>query len=492
MSKNHESPAPFDLADDDGGEERALLDPAETAEEVHADQDAHTDLGESEGEDHDGGDEEQHEITLENDSVGYFDLHRDSVYCIARHPTHPEVIATGGGDDISYIFDSTLPENPVLPASYQSDPQARERRGLEALARLDGHTDSVNAITFTLPRGEYLASGGLDGRLRVYREPSRDGNGWTWAFVAEAQEVKEINWLSACPHPEQANVVALGAEDGSVWVYTINAADQASPLTITQAYYLHTESCTAGAWSPDGRLLATVSEDGSLYVWDVFGEAAAASLASGQTVVGITAQDQRFAVEGGLYSVSVSPTGTIVVVGGAGGHIRAVSLPRIGGTNAASAGRSSNSAKGRGGGAGKASSASAAQAGQIVASVQAQSDGIETLAFSTGPVPLLAAGSIDGSIALFDTAHQFAIRCHIRGAHGEFAVVKVEFLEGGWLLTSAGMDGVVRRWDTRGGTAASGPGLVKEWKGHRGEGEGGGILGFVSGAGNRIITAGDE
>ena len=43
---------------------------------------------------------------------------------------------------------------------------------------------------------------------------------------------------------------------------------------------------------------------------------------------------------------------------------------------------------------------------------------------------------------------------------------------GGWLLRSVGYDGVLRSWDTRGGTAAAAKGLVGEWKGHRGGGEG--------------------
>ena len=51
----------------------------------------------------------------------------------------------------------------------------------------------------------------------------------------------------------------------------------------------------------------------------------------------------------------------------------------------------------------------------------------------------------------------------------------VEFLNkegpGAWLLTSVGFDGVVRRWDARGGTAAAAKGLVAEWKGHRGSAE---------------------
>src|SRR5262249_27091689 len=159
--------------------------------------------------------------------------------------------------------------------------------------------------------------------------------------------------------------------------------DTASPLTIVQAFYLHTASCTAGAWTPDGSLLATVSEDGSLYVWDVF--------STGQAVVSITAADQRFEVEGGLYSVACSST--LVEVGGADGHIKVVGLPQP-------ADQMKKSAKG-----GSGSRQPAASAGQILASLQAQSDGVETLSFSSSPLNLLAAGSVDGSIALFDTAH---------------------------------------------------------------------------------------
>ena len=58
------------------------------------------------------------------------------------------------------------------------------------------------------------------------------------------------------------------------------------------------------------------------------------------------------------------------------------------------------------------------------------------------------------------------------------------------------MDGVVRRWDTRGGVSGEkAQGLVGEWRGHRGGGEGGGVLGFVmvgSGGGRKIVTAGDD
>ena len=477
---------------------------------------------------------QEQEIVLENDSSAHFDMHKDSVFCVAQHPVHNSIVASGSGDDTAYLFDSTPALSPPLPRSYESNPQPKsERRSIDPILKLDGHTDSVNAIAFTEPKGEYVLTAGLDGKLRAWRDTTPQLTGLAWEFVAEVQEVEEINWVATCPctkgeqqDEEKRNVVALGANDGSAWVFRIDHTDPTQPISIVQSFFQHTASCTAGAWTPDGKLLATVSEDASFYVYDVFGAAAAAGIsysAGTSAVVGMTAEDQRFAVDGGLYSVEVAPSGSFAAVGGAEGCIRVVGLPRL-------LLPSSSSKKTKGAAPGQ---AGASAAGVILASLQAQSDGIETLSFSSPPLNLLAAGSVDGSIALFDTAHRFAVRRHIRDAHEGSAVVKLEFLPAPspslslppavgvprlagrthstttgapvptqsrpWLLTSVGMDGVVRRWDARGGTAAAGQGLLKEWRGHvslseNAEGEqSGGIMGFVqSKDGKHIVTAGDD
>jgi ribosome assembly protein SQT1 len=269
-----------------------------------------------------------------------------------------------------------------------------------------------------------------------------------------------------------------------------------------------------------------VSEDGSFYVYDVFGEAAAAGIsysAGTNAVVGYTAEDQRFAVEGGLYSVAVAPTGAFAAVGGAEGHIKVVGLPRLSSsTSAPTSGKAGIKSKSKSSFAGSQAAVGATGAGTLLASLQAQSESVESLSFSSPPLTMLASGSVDGSISLFDTAHRFAVRRHIREAHEGAAVVKVEFVHETsqtahvarpgpasaagagsgrpWLLTSVGLDGVVRRWDARGGTAAAAQGLLKEWRGHLGVTEGeegeqsGGILGFVQGGAGekRIVTAGDD
>ena len=523
---NHQDQHDNDMHDEDEIIQEDEID------EVVAD-DAEGDVAMDSDEDHEMGEGDE-EMILHNDSIAYFDAHKDSVFAIAQHPVYPQLIATGGSegeaDDApgkGYVIDtSAAVSRPVRPPSYQSDPSAGPQQNTELIPifEIDGHTDSINALAFTLPKGDFLASAGMDGRLRVYAvgaASTPQGNQFQFKFLAESQETEEINWLLPCPSPDFPNTLALGASDGSVWVFTIDPSDSASPIQIIQSYFLHTGPCTAGAWSADGNLLATVSEDASMHVFDVWGIAAAKKLVTdnGQTVVSLTEADQRFAVEGGLYSVAIAPSGNLVAAGGAGGNIKIVGLPRLSEQQATKptvsrpapairgpAGRRMPAPAPRGGSAAAGVEASD-QAGAILASLAVQGDGIESLAFSPLPNTLLAAGSVDGSIAVYDSARSFTVRKHIRDAHEGVSVVKVDFVKSatqpgthGWLLTSCGLDGVVRRWDLRGATANQQTvqdggvvsGLLKEWRGHSG-GEGGGVLDFVQGeTGERVVTAGDD
>lgn len=489
-NQSHPEDDDLDYHDEDN-----TLDAEEAEEVIEDDGDVPMD---SDDEDEDGR-EVQMEIQLQNDSIAHFDEHKDSIFCIAQHPVHQEIIATGGGDDVGYIVDLSS----AAGAQANEGAQGTEREGLKSIFKLDGHKDSINAVAFTQPKGQFVATAGLDGKLRAWQGVP---DGKKWKFLAEAQEVEEINWLVSNPSSEHPNVIALGANDGSVWVYQLST-DKGAELQVLQAYYLHTESCTGGTWSPDGSLLATISEDSSLYVWDVFGDAASQGLTStsdSTTVVGLTGLDERFRIEGGLYSVGIPPTGAFVAVGGPEGQIRIIGLPRLSQAASASTSSGGSGAKNKTGGAkqvaAKGAAGSAGQAGVILASLQAGSDNVECMSFSSPPLTLMAAGNVDGSITLFDTAHRFAVRRRIEDAHADDempqAVVKVEFVKsegaGGWLLTSVGYDGVLRRWDARGGTAAAGKGLVGEWKGHQGGGEGGGIMGFVQGNGEAVVTAGDD
>ncbi|KAI5362568.1 Putative WD40/YVTN repeat-like-containing domain superfamily [Septoria linicola] len=497
-------------------EDAAMLDPNEAEEIVEddGDGDAAMDSGDEDEDEDDAAGHVQETIQLQNDSVAHFDGHKDSVYCIAQHPTRPELVATGGGDDTAYVWDATPAPGPVLPASYETNPQPRERNGQEVVAKLGPQDETVNAIVFTLPKGEFIATGTAGGTLNVYTTPTSQQP--QPRLVASAKEVDDITWIAPCPSPSEqyANTIALGAADGSVWIYSIDGQN----LNIVQSFFLHQAPCTAGVWTPGGQLLATVDEASSLYVWDVFGEAAAAGVYDpngSQALIQLTADDERFKVDGGLYSAAISPGGGIVAVGGAFGNIRVVNLPRLSGAQQQSTiGVQGAGSKSKSGGAKQApASAATGNYGQIIAAFAAQTDGVETLDFSQPPLQLLAAGSVDGSIAILDAAKNWSVRRLIKDSHSldevPHAVIKVEFVKTplgtsnprGHLLTSCGNDGVVRRWDVRGGTASADQGLVQEWKGHmENDGERGGILGFVQGngqksggaAGTHVVTAGDD
>ncbi|KAF8251891.1 WD40 repeat-like protein [Wilcoxina mikolae CBS 423.85] len=429
------------------------LDLAEVEEEIiPEDPDAdHPMDSDSDGDNND--DDEDSALDVINDSKAYFDGHSSSIFTISAHPTNPTLFLTGGGDDVAYIWTSA-------PSS--AEDAAVVPRECKVVRKLEAHKDSVIATTFTSPGGEYAVTAGLDGQLQLFSASS------AWKKVDSAQEVEEIVWLSA--HPSEP-VIAVGSNEGSVWLYDI----ENDAFAIRHVLYSHTASSTAGTFTKSGSLLCTVSEDGSFYAWDT---------SSGQSLVALTSNDQRFAIEGGLYSVAVSPSGNVAAVGGATGEIRVVGLP--GGAAPAAGGRRTAGRPQAGGG----GSTGGGQVGQIIASIHTHSESIESLSFHPS-MPLLASGSVDGKIGLYDAARGFAPRKILDG-HAE-AVVKVEFVTGlgpqdGWVLTSCGIDGTLRRWDTRAGAE------IACLRGHLGgngaEGEGG-ILGFVQ-TKERVITAGDD
>ncbi|KAI4138941.1 MAG: hypothetical protein L6R39_006536, partial [Caloplaca ligustica] len=158
-------PIPNSDADNIPSDDEALLDPSEAAEIVPDDPDHPMEEEDDENEDPDPSSTPQEEIQLQNDSVAHFDAHTDSIFCIANHPLHPTTVATGSGDHTTHIFSADIP-SPVLPRSYESSPQTSPRSSIQPIAKLTGHTDSVNALAYTLPDGAYLFTGGLDGQLR--------------------------------------------------------------------------------------------------------------------------------------------------------------------------------------------------------------------------------------------------------------------------------------------------------------------------------------
>ena len=154
--------------------------------------------------------------------------------------------------------------------------------------------------------------------------------------------------------------------------------------------------------------------------------------------------DARFDA-GPLMSLAINPSSTVVAVGGTDGIIKLVSLSN----------------------------------GNILATLGARTgDSIEALVWST-TLPLLAAGSIDGRIYLYDT-QSFRLRNTL--SHDD-AVTAIVLPEGSFELTSTSIDKTVRRWDIRTGRE------IARRTGHQDAIVGGLAL---SKDGKKVVTGGDD
>lgn len=312
------------------------------------------------------------ELMLQNDSVLAFDAHQDAIYSIAIHPSIP-IVVTGGGDDLAYIW------------SYLDGRQ---------MATLTGHTDSVVGASFSPQKGKYVLTGGMDGKIRVWKV------GKQWEFVTGIQEVEEIVWLQTSPVD---HYVAVGANDGSVWVHSIPNLD------IVYNFYSHTGgSCSFGAFSHDGQYLVTTSETGSIAMHDI---------STGEQVFRVDATDQRISGESGWNVAEFNHADSMIVVGGAGGEVRILS-PR----------------------------------GDLLAGWDV-GQGVESLAWSDD---YLAVGGLDGKIGLY-TVGSWALR---KSFNHEDSVVQLRFATTLPVLTSCSMDKTVCQWDVRTGAQ------VRVWRGH--------------------------
>ncbi|GMK54494.1 hypothetical protein CspeluHIS016_0110800 [Cutaneotrichosporon spelunceum] len=236
-----------------------------------------------------------------------------AMFALALHPSfpNPPLAVSGGQDDLGYLF---CPLHPTL-GSFNRDT-------FKAIP-LRGHEDSVVAAAFSSD-GEYVATGGLDGRVRVWRhaQPKRmqaaegSADAWKfWEFVTsvDAGEVACLKW-----HPK-GPVLSAGCEDGSVWLWSMPSG---RTMTVLSS---HTMEVTAGVFPPPaGKQLLTASLDSTLVLWNP---------SAGEPEFKMTvfqppgARILNPAVHG-ITSLAVSPNGALIAAGGAGGRIRLIAIAR--------------------------------------------------------------------------------------------------------------------------------------------------------------------
>ncbi|EPQ54103.1 WD40 repeat-like protein [Gloeophyllum trabeum ATCC 11539] len=408
------SERPMEDAEEFGeGEEEAYIDQNEVYAEVEVDGDHPMDE-EDDGEQMEasGADGIEGDVVYEDTSIQHFPTHQKSVFCVTTHPTAP-LAASGGEDDLGYIWDITTGEQ---------------------IVRLTGHTDSVTCVAFSSD-GELLSTGGMDGKVRVWRRVGKED--WkTWEFLTELQGPDEAMWLRW--HPK-GHVLLAGANDTTVWMWQLPSGNT------MQVFVGHTGPVQCGEFTPDGKRIVTADADGTLCYWDP---------RSSSPVFKLTSSDARFDL-GGITSVGINFTSTIAVVGGIDGGVRVVSLSKgdiVGALAAHSEGESIEAVVFvdlTGTGAGTDIVVTGATDGKICiwdlatmrlrASVNHEDAVVCLLAHPPPQSHLIVSASADKTLRTWDARTGTLVRSH-KGHHGPVLACALGL--DGKVLVSAGDDGV--------------------------------------------------
>jgi WD40 repeat protein len=156
------------------------------------------------------------------------------------------------------------------------------------LKRFDGHEGLVTAVAFS-PDGKQALSGGFDHQLVLWDlDKGKEIHRW---------HMKYINALCFAP---AGNLAAVGA-GASIHVVDVKSYKEIADLTG------HTDSVTALAFSPDGKILVSGSDDRMARSWDI----------ANNKAIGRFRENPS-----GIKAVAISPDGKILATGGADHTVR--------------------------------------------------------------------------------------------------------------------------------------------------------------------------
>ncbi|CAI5476059.1 unnamed protein product, partial [Closterium sp. Yama58-4] len=361
-----------------------------------------------------------------------------SVYAVACSPLPGGRVASGGGDDVAYLWTIGQADDPI---------------------KLQGHRDSVAAVEFS-GDGRWVATAGMDGVVMLWdaatgeRRHRLEGPGESievrmarpgllpcpaflssalptvvWllgALVAvpgvadAAHSPSSLLWPRPMPmsttaflrhlsppaiatspvptqfltwHPRGA-VVLAGSEDLTAWMW--NAETGACMAVFTG----HSAGVTCGAFSPDGRAVWTGSTDGSVRCWDP------RSAATTATLTGPLFHSDA------ITCLAMAPQGAVGAAGSADHTAALFGLHQP----------------------------------KVLGKLEGHTDSVEAVVFNPQG-PTVATASLDGSVRIFDI-NSLQLRSTCTHQDG---VVQMVWAPAAPVLVTATVDGAVHVWDARTG-----------------------------------------
>ncbi|MEG4234259.1 CHAT domain-containing protein, partial [Microcoleus sp. Pol11C3] len=286
---------------------------------------------------------------------------------------------------------------------------------------LGGHTDSVNAVSFS-PNGKLLATASSDHTVKLW----------------DTTTGKQINTLSghtdsvyAVSFSPNGKLLATASEDKTVKLWDTSTGKEIKTLSG------HTNSVYAVSFSPNGKLLATGSGDNTVKLWDTSSGQQIKTL-SGYTAsvngVSFSPNGKLLATASGDNTVKLWDTSTGQQIKTLSGHtasVNGVSFSPNGKLLATASG--DNTVK-----------LWDTTTGKEIKTLSGHTHGVNGVSFSPNG-KLLATGSGDKTVKLWDTSTGKEIKT--LSGHTE-SVNGVSFSPNGKLLATGSGDKTVKLWDT--------------------------------------------
>jgi WD40 repeat protein len=303
---------------------------------------------------------------------------------------------------------------------------------------LRGHKNRIYVVHYS-PDGRFIASGARDGLLKIWEADSGD----EIQSIAVVPESGDSYGVTNLAYRSDGKELAVSTQDGNVLIY-----DTVSwkPLRTIIA---HKKAVWGLAFSPDGSLLATGSEDFTVKLWNVASGALLATFGVEDCAPAACGKGHRDAVN----SVVFSPDGKLLVSAGNDNTIRVWNVIDRKYSFTMGGGRGHQdwvlglafSPDGK-----KLASASRDRLIKIwdiatqewVMDINGHSDWVYALVYSPDGKSLISASS-DRTVRIWDTAYG-RLQATLNGHSAQ--VFGVDINPDGWHVVSASQDETVRVW----------------------------------------------
>ena len=214
----------------------------------------------------DGVAQESSARVIVDQSNATFTSHTDAVYAISSYydpKNHTLSIVSGGGDDRAYLHQITNNVNGIqhtytVPLSHP-------------------HTDSISCVAFNtsyidndvsgVKQRNLLAVGSYDGSIVLYdagnnnQEDGNNNNASLGQLIQVLEGPSDVEFVTF--HPKGGTVLLAGSiADGTIWMY------HTPTNSCLQVFVGHDKGgVTAGNFTPDGKWVVSVGQDGTCRVW---------------------------------------------------------------------------------------------------------------------------------------------------------------------------------------------------------------------------------